>query len=78
MNPDEPKALLLRVVTKLAAQQLEQVGFMSFGAILSQKRDVQLLMPKSMKTNVVRDELDTYWAQTIRKAIANGDYTTAC
>jgi hypothetical protein len=78
MTPDEAKALLLRVVTKLVAQQLEQGGFMPFGAILGQKRDVQLLMPKSMKPNVVRDELDTYWAQTIRKAIANGDYTTAC
>jgi hypothetical protein len=49
MTPDEAKALLLRVVTKLVAQQLEQVGFMPFGAILGQQRDVQLLMPKSMK-----------------------------
>ena len=78
MTPDEAKALLLRVVTKLVAQQLEQGGFIPFGAILGQKRDVQLLMPKTMKPNVVRDELDRYWAQTIRKAIANGDYTTVC
>jgi hypothetical protein len=78
MTPDEPKALLLRVVTKLVAPRLEQGGFIPFGAILGQKRDVPLLMPKSMKRNVARDELDTYWTQTIRKAIANGDYLTAC
>jgi len=78
MTPDEAKALLLRVVTKLVAPQLEQGGFIPFGAILGQKRDVQLLMPKSMKRNVARNELDTYWTQTVRKAIANGDCTTAC
>jgi hypothetical protein len=78
MTPEEAKALLLRVVTKLVAPQLEQGGFIPFGAILGQKRDVQLLMPKSGKRNVARDELDAYWAQTIRKAIADGDCTTAC
>jgi hypothetical protein len=78
MTPDEAKALLLRVVTKLVAPQLELGGFIPFGAILGQARDVRLLMPKSMKPSVVRDELDTYWAQIIRKAIAKGDYTTAC
>jgi len=78
MTPEDAKALLLRVVTKLVASQLEQGGFIPFGAILGQKRDVQLLMPNSMKRNVARDELDTYWAQTIRKAIANRDYTMAC
>lgn len=78
MTPDEAKALLLRVVTKLVAQQLEQGGFIPFGAILGQQREVQLLMPKSMKRNVTRDELDSYWAQTIRKAIVNGHYKTAC
>jgi len=43
MTPQEEKALLLRVVTKLAAPQLEQGGFIPFGAILGQNRDVRLL-----------------------------------
>jgi hypothetical protein len=78
MTPQEEKALLLRVVTKLAAPQLEQGGFIPFGAILGQNRDVQLLMPKSMKRDVARNELDNYWARTIRNAIAAGKYMTVC
>src|SRR5260370_35420408 len=78
MTPQEEKALLLRVVTKLAATQLEQGGFIPFGAILGQNRDAQLLMPKSMKRDVARDELDNYWARTIRNAIAAGKYMTVC
>jgi hypothetical protein len=62
----------------LVAPQLERGGFIPFGAILGQNRDVQLLMPKSMKPNVARGELDTYWVKTIRKAIANGECLTAC
>src|SRR5256885_16433137 len=78
MTPEEAKALLLRVVTKLVAPQLERGEFVPFGAILGQNRDVQLLMPKGMKRDVARDELDTYWVQTIRKANASGEYLTAC
>src|SRR5260370_31863694 len=78
MTPQEEKALLLRVVTKLAAPHLEKGGFIPFGAILGQKRDVQLLMPKSMKRDVPRNELDNYWARPIRNAIAAGKYMTVC
>jgi hypothetical protein len=78
MTPEEEKALLLRIVTKLVAPQLEQGGFVPFGAILGQNREVQLLMPKSMKRGVARDELDNYWVQTIRNAIAAGEYMTVC
>lgn len=78
MTPQEEKALLLRVVTKLVAPKLEQGGFLPFGAILGQNRDVQLLMPKSMKRDVSPDELDNYWVQTIRNAIAAGEYLTVC
>jgi len=78
MTPQEEKALLLRVVTKLVGPKLEQGGFFPFGAILGQNRDVQLLMPKSMKRDVSRDELNSYWVQTIRNAIAAGEYLTVC
>jgi hypothetical protein len=76
MTPQEEKALLLRVATKLVAPQLKQGGFLPFGAILGQNRDVQLLMPKSVKRDVTRDELDKYWTQTIRDAIGSGEYLT--
>lgn len=76
MTPHEAKARLLRVVMKLVAPQLEQGGFVPFGAVLG--HDIQLLMPESMKQNVKRDELDAYFIQHLRKAIANGKYATAC
>jgi len=78
MTPLEAKALLIRVMTKLVTPKLEQGGFIPFGALLGQNREVQLLMPKSMKRNVARDGLDTYFVQTIRKAMAGGKYITAC
>lgn len=77
MTPQEKKELLLRVVTKLAARQLANGGFIPFGATLGSKRDVQLLMPKSMKTNVARDELRGYWARELAQA-ASEDRGTVC
>jgi hypothetical protein len=54
MTPKEEKELLLRVVTKLAGQQLEKGGSIAFGATLGSKRDVQLLMPKRAETYETR------------------------
>lgn len=78
MTPREEKELLLRVVTKLAAKQLARGGFIPFGATLGSKRDVQLLMPKSMKKNVAPEELQGYWARELRQAGASGDCRTVC
>lgn len=78
MTPQEEKELLLRVVTKLVRKQLEKGGFIPYGATLGSNREVQLLMPKSMKRDVTRDELDAYWVQTIRQAVATGECKTAC
>lgn len=79
MTPQEEKELLLRVVTKLAGKQLEQEGeFITFGATLGSNRDVRLLMPKSMKQDVTRDELDAYWVRTLRQAIAAVECGTVC
>jgi len=78
MTPQEEKELLLRVVTKVAKKQLEQGGFIPFGATLGSNRDVQLLMPKSMKPNVTQDELDAYWVRTLRKAAAGGECKSVC
>jgi hypothetical protein len=50
MTPHEQKALLLRIVTKLVVPQSEKGGFIPFGAILGQNRDVQLLMPDGIKS----------------------------
>ncbi|HYL86312.1 MAG TPA: hypothetical protein VE263_18960 [Candidatus Angelobacter sp.] len=78
MTPQEEKELLLRVVTKLAGKQVEQGGFIPFGATLGSSRNVQLLMPKGMKRDVTRDELDAYWIRELRKATASGECKTAC
>jgi len=78
MTPKEEKELLLRVVTKLAGQQLEKGGLIPFGATLGSKRDVQLLMPKSMKQDVTTDELDAYWVRALRQAVATGECKTVC
>jgi hypothetical protein len=78
MTPQEEKALLIGVVTKLVTPQLERGGFVPFGAILGQNRNIQLLMPESMKRDVTRDELQDYWVQTIRDATTSGEYMTVC
>jgi|SRR6266446_1083331 len=78
MTPDEEKQLLLRVVLRLAKDQLEKGGFIPFGATLGTKRDVQLLMPKSMKKDVKRDELDAYWNEQFRPFVAGQGCKTVC
>ena len=50
---------MLRVVLRLAKEQLEKGGFIPFGAALGMKRDVPRRMPKSMKKDVKQDKLDT-------------------
>jgi hypothetical protein len=78
MTPQEGKELLLRVLIKLVSKQLEEGGFIPYGATLGANRDVQLLMPKGMKRDVTRDELDAYWVRTIRQAVSKGKCKTAC
>src|SRR5437588_12294178 len=77
MTPEEQKDLLLRVVIRVAGQQLESGGLMRFGATLGSERDVKLLMPKSFKKDPTRDEVESYSAQKLRKAIADGSRETA-
>jgi hypothetical protein len=67
MTPLEEKELLLRVVTKLAQTQLEQGGFIPFGAVLGSKRDLKLLRPKSWKQNPTRDDVEGYWFRELKK-----------
>ena len=78
MTPREEKDLLIRVVRKLAITQLIKGGFIPFGATLDSKRHVQLLMPKSMKKNTTRDELQVYWARELKQAAASGACKTVC
>jgi hypothetical protein len=78
MTPEEQKDFLLRVVIRVAGQQLESGGLMPFGATLGAERDVKLLMPKSFKKDSTRDEVESYWAQELRIAIADGSRETAC
>jgi len=66
------------VSSQLAAKQLAQAGFLPFRATLGTKRDVQLLIPKSMKQDATRDELDAYWAVELRRAAAAGECKTVC
>jgi hypothetical protein len=78
MTPLEEKQLLLRVVLRLAKEQLEKGGFIPFGAAMGTKRDVQLLMPKSMKQDVKQDELDAYWNKQFAPIVGGQDCKTVC
>ena len=78
MTPQEEKALLLRVVTQLAAKFLLKGGFIPFGATLGPNRNVDLLMPEGMKKDVTRDELDDYFGKELRRAAAGEQRKTAC
>ena len=78
MTPQEEKALLLRVVTQLAAKFLLKGGFIPFGATLGPNRNVDLLMPEGMKKDVTRDELYDYFGKELRGAAAGEQRKTAC
>ena len=78
MSPQEERDLLLRVVMQLAESRLNAGGLMPFGATLKPPRDVKILMPKSMKPDVTREELDAYWVRELRKAAAEVDCKTVC
>jgi hypothetical protein len=79
MTPQEEKALLLRVVTQLAAKfLLKGGGFIPFGATLGPDKNVDLLMPEGMKKHVRRDELDNYFGEELRRSITAEKRKTAC
>jgi len=78
MTPLEEKQLMLRVVLRLAKEQLEKGGFIPFGAALGMKRDVPRRMPKSMKKDVTPDKLDTYGNEQFRPIVAGQDCQTVC
>lgn len=70
--------LLLRVVTQFVEKQLTPAGILPFGAALGSKRDVQLLLPKSMKADAQMHELDAYWKRELAKPIAAGGCKAVC
>jgi hypothetical protein len=78
MTAREEIDLLLRVVTRLAQQQLEMGGFYPFGAVLGSSRDVQLLMPKGWKKDSTRDEVEAYWYSELRKHSAKDSCKVVC
>jgi hypothetical protein len=78
MTPREEIDLLLRVVTRLAQQQLEKGGFIPFGAVLGSNRDVQLLMPKGWKKDSTQDEMEAYWYSELRKHAAKDGCKVVC
>jgi hypothetical protein len=70
--------LLLRVVTQFVEKQLIPAGILPFGAALGSKRDVQLLLPKTMKPDAQMHELDAYWKRELAKPIAAGGCKAVC
>lgn len=65
MTAREEMDLLIRVTSEVAQKMLESGGLMHFGTVLGSKRDVQVLMPKSMKKEVAWHELEAYWKREI-------------
>ena len=79
MTPEEEKALLLRVVVRIAQSRLEKGGFAPFGATLGSSRDVQLLIPETAKTGTMTVELvDAYWKMQMARAIGSGEVRALC
>jgi hypothetical protein len=79
MNLNEQKTLLLRVVTQLIEKQLNEQGLRTFGAVLGSGREVQLLVPETIKRqHPSLDELDSYWLEQLRKAVMGTDANAAC
>ena len=79
MTPEEEKALLLRVVLRVAQSQLERSGFAPFGATLGGARDVQLLIPESAKSGTMTvDVVDAYWRKQMGKALEAGNVRALC
>jgi hypothetical protein len=70
--------LLLRVVTQFVEKQLTPAGILPFGATLGSTRDVQLLLPKTIKPDAQMHELDAYWRQELAKPIAAGGCKAVC
>ena len=66
--------LLLRVTSQVAQTMLESGSLMHFGTVLGSRRDVQVLMPKSMKENPAWEELVSYWKREIGAAAANVEW----
>jgi len=65
----EKKQDLLNVVTKLAASQLEEGGFIfPFAAVLGPDRHIKLIKPQSWKENPTRGEVESYWSRVLSKA----------
>ena len=77
MTAREEMDLLLRVTSQVAQKMLESGGLMHFGTVLGAKRDVQVLMPKSMTEKVAWRELADYWKERIGTASARMDWRAA-
>ena len=79
MTAREEMDLLLRIASQVAQKMLESGGLRHFGTILGSKRDVQVLMPKSVKENVSLEELVSYWRREIGTAAAKAEWrVVAC
>lgn len=78
MTTQEHKELLLRVVLRVAASQLLQGGLMPFAATLGTHRNVEFLVPKGVKKEVTPEELESYWVQQLRTAVAENECSAIC
>lgn len=78
MTKNGQKDLLLSVVTKFATMRIARDGFLPFGAVLGSKRNVVMLMPKSVKQNVSREELEAYWIKVVCEEAHTEDCTAIC
>lgn len=63
---------------QLVHKELAGQGLRSFGAVMSKSREMQVLVPESMKEGATLEELDNYWVKQLRSALASADYGAAC
>jgi hypothetical protein len=80
MTPQEEKNLCLLVITRLLPGRLQDDGLYPFGATLGSNRNINLLVPTSMRKSPTRDELESYWIKQLQESVtkSQGDCKAAC
>jgi len=72
MKPTKQGQLLLRVMMQLVEKELAGQGLRTFAAVVARDREVQLLVPETIKEHPSLEEIDKYWIAQLRSKMAAG------
>lgn len=57
---------------------IEKESFLPFAVRLNAKNEATINVPKSMKTDVTREELKKYWKHELEASLVNADILAVC